>query len=216
MTDYPHDLDIRPLTTWPGPTTPPHRRKASKFASTMSSTIGVLRTEMSMLGARSPVMEVAIPQDQFRLDGRPRATAKAVHPGVVLSLPFTSVGPLRYATDTFTSWQDNLRGIALGLEALRKVERYGIVRRGEQYTGFRALPSGTAMPATSAPMDIDTAYMVLADAAGVGTQTVRTASREQLRDFYRRATKNVHPDAGGTTEGFQLLQEAMRLIGGER
>ena len=32
----------------------------------------------------------------------------------------------------------NLRSIALGLKALRAVDRYGVSRRGEQYAGFRA------------------------------------------------------------------------------
>jgi hypothetical protein len=35
------------------------------------------------------------------------------------------------------TWQDNLRAVALGLEALRRVERYGIAQRGEQYAGWR-------------------------------------------------------------------------------
>jgi len=42
-------------------------------------------------------------------------------------------------------WRHNVRSIALGLEALRAVDRYGISRRGEQYAGFRAaLASGAA------------------------------------------------------------------------
>ena len=45
---------------------------------------------------------------------------------------------LVYATDCCMFWQHNLRSIALGLEALRAVDRYGISRRGEQYAGFRA------------------------------------------------------------------------------
>ncbi len=45
---------------------------------------------------------------------------------------------LVYATDACEFWQHNVRSIALGLEALRAVDRYGISRRGEQYAGFRA------------------------------------------------------------------------------
>lgn len=45
----------------------------------------------------------------------------------------------QFAVDTYTTWQDNLRAIALGLEALRKVERYGITRGTEQYTGWKML-----------------------------------------------------------------------------
>jgi hypothetical protein len=54
---------------------------------------------------------------------------------------------LVYATDACEHWQHNVRSIALGLEALRAVDRYGISRRGEQYAGFRAaLTSGGARP----------------------------------------------------------------------
>lgn len=45
----------------------------------------------------------------------------------------------QFAVDTFTSWEDNLRAIVLGMEALRKVARYGIVKGNEQYTGWRQL-----------------------------------------------------------------------------
>lgn len=45
---------------------------------------------------------------------------------------------LIYATDCCVFWQHNVRSIALGLESLRAVDRYGITRRGEQYAGFRA------------------------------------------------------------------------------
>ncbi len=45
---------------------------------------------------------------------------------------------LVYATDVCDFWQHNVRSIALGLEALRAVDRYGISRRGQQYAGFRA------------------------------------------------------------------------------
>lgn len=56
----------------------------------------------------------------------------------------TAQDTFQFAVDKFPSWQDNLRAIALGLEALRKVERYGFVKDDEQYTGFKALTAGAA------------------------------------------------------------------------
>jgi hypothetical protein len=32
--------------------------------------------------------------------------------------------------------------------------------------------------------------------------------------LYRDAAKNLHPDAGGSTEDFQKLQEAKRILDG--
>ncbi len=198
MTDYPPDLQVRPLTSWPGELT--RERIRSPFSAPFRSTITLLRKELGAIDATTPVMEVAIPPEQFRIDGRPRATAKASHPGVVLSLPRTSVGPLRYATDRYTTWQENLRAIALGMEALRRVERYGITRRGEQYTGFRAIESG----------DITSRE----DALAFLTRHAPGAGSDQ--DRYRVAARRLHPDAGGDPEEFKRLQAAMRILRGAR
>jgi hypothetical protein len=47
----------------------------------------------------------------------------------------------------------NARAIALGLEALRKVDRYRITKRGERYTGWSALPPATPMGAAKMTAD---------------------------------------------------------------
>lgn len=49
---------------------------------------------------------------------------------------------MRYRCARFRSWQENVRAIALGMEALRKVERYAITEADQQYAGFMALPRG--------------------------------------------------------------------------
>ena len=206
MTDYPPNLRVAPLTDWPGPLTPDDSRQRSPFSAPLSGTLTLLTAELDHLGARTPVLEVAIDQAQFRIDGRPRATARADHPGVVLSLPTTRVGPLRYATDRFDRWQDNLRAIALGLEALRKVERYGITRSGEQYRGFAALPPGDP------PLTPATARAYLATESG--TQIPDRADRDTITRAYRAAAKRLHPDAGGTAAGFRRLQQAVDLLTG--
>lgn len=211
MNDYPHSLQVAPLTTWPGALTADHARQRSKFSTPLTLTLPLLTRELDMLGARNAVLEVAIPSEQFRIDGRPRATARATHPGVVLSLPHTKFGPLRYATDTFTTWTDNLRAIALGLEALRKVERYGITRRGEQYAGFKALPPGDQ----PGPLTAAAALVFLTSAAG-WQEPLDTGNPSMVDAAYRDAAKRLHPDAGGSTSAFQRLQEAMRVIRGER
>src|SRR4051794_38059199 len=184
MSDYPFGLDVRPLTSWPGTLTPSHQRKRSQFSAPIRNTLSVLNRELWHLGANTSVMEVAIPAEQFRIDGRPRAAAKAEHPGVVLSLPHTDLGPLRYATDLFTTWQDNFRAIALGLEALRKVERYGITTRGEQYQGFKALPPGTALGQAS-HMTTDVALSIIRTEAGLDD-----GMDEPLEASIRRAKAN--------------------------
>jgi hypothetical protein len=201
VSDYPTDLKVQPLTTWPGQLT--RQRRRAGFAAALRDTLLVLKRELNHMQATNPIMEVAIPADQFRLDGRPRVAAKSEHPGVVLSLPKTRVGPLRYAADEFLTWQDNLRAIAMGMEALRKVERYGIVRNHEQYTGFRALTGGEGDPErwTSAE-----AIRHLQDAAGI-----KSHDPEKL---YREAVKHHHPDRGGDPAAFALITSAIQFLRG--
>jgi hypothetical protein len=113
----------------------------------LTDTLWTLDKELRALRAVDVWLEIAIEPEMFRLDGRPRAQARAAHPGVVISFTSKTLGKeLRYATDRFRSWQDNLRAIALGLEALRKVERYGIANRGEQYAGWAQITTGGANP----------------------------------------------------------------------
>jgi hypothetical protein len=63
----------------------------------------------------------------------------------------TKHGPLVYSADSCALGQHNVRSIALGLEALRAVERYGVTHQGEQYTPWKAIGSGpTPMPSNGA------------------------------------------------------------------
>ncbi len=104
MSIYPtKDLDTRPLTTWPGQRTPSWERCKANYTASLDRTLEALQVELRALQAQHPVLEVAIPADQWRIDGRPRAGAKAEHPGVVLSLPTTAAGPLRFACDRYTT-----------------------------------------------------------------------------------------------------------------
>lgn len=82
-------------------------------------------------------------------------------------------GRLAYATDMFDSWQDNVRAIALSLEALRAVERWG-VSKGRQYTGFALLTAG--------PGKEDLGRQLVERHGGV-----------------REALQATHPDTGGET-----------------
>jgi len=148
--DLPDGLTFKPLSTWPeGPDPDPYRsRTSSKFKTPLVDTTSLLQREVQMLGVSywmpgRAIVELALAPEDFRRDGKPRVHARASHPGVVLSLPKTKHGSLRYATDEFDRWHDNLRAIALSLEALRKVDRYGVARRGEQYRGWLALGAGS-------------------------------------------------------------------------
>ena len=115
-------------------------------------------------------------------------------------------GHLKYMTDTFDDWQENVRAIALGLEALRKVDRYGITKRGEQYVGWKALPSGEGEV-----YDRMTAAAFISKHSGLHELDIRT-KREFCKVAYRKAAQKLHPDKGGDAALFNRLQKAKELL----
>jgi hypothetical protein len=181
----------------------------------------LLEREARELGAKTAVIEVIAPDRAFRLDGLMRADARIDHPGVVVTLD-TRHGPVRMATDAMHRWQDNVRAIALSLEALRKVDRYGVTKRGEQYTGWKQLGGGVAI-VPEQKMTVDEAARILAEHTGQG---VIASYRDLLGDLggggarraeyittaWRSAVKLHHPDAGGDRANWDRLEQAKRVL----
>lgn len=212
---------FRPLITWPkGDLTLKYRRKSSPFGATYSRTLDQLDRELVHLGATELVIQLALDESEIRLDGMPRANASPRHPGVVLAFE-SKHGPLQYATDRFNHWQANVRAITLGLEALRKVDRYGITMHGEQYTGWKQLPP-SSIEVGPASMTADEAAQFLiahgeVDGAEPPHDTWELLGDHPLRQevvdgYYRRAAKRLHPDHGGDPAMFLRLQQARDLL----
>jgi hypothetical protein len=217
-------IDLRfQSATWVGPSTPPERRRSKyTFRADWNDTITLLVRELELLDASDIVIEAGLRREDIRVDGWPRANApQPEHPGVRIFFA-SKHGPLRYETDAFETWQANLRAIALGLEALRKVERYGIARRGEQYTGWKALPAGSAPPPPPPPMMTrDGAALIIAELASMpGVTVTREAVLDEVAEggswLMSRARRNAHPDTGGSDSKFKSYQQAERTLMGQR
>lgn len=204
------DARFRSLDPWPHPATPTSKRRQSPFQSSWRQTLSDLDYELTRLKARDVIIGAGFRPGDIRLDGWPRADARSpTHPGVELSFTSARLKDRRliYATDVCRRWEDNVRSIALGLESLRAVDRYGITARGEQYAGFSALPAATALGPV---MDEDAALSILADAAGAD---VGRMGAVDLRRLFRRAAGKAHPDAGGSREDWDRVQAAGRVLG---
>ena len=165
-------------------------------------TLTLLRKEVAEL--RKPgtpvVLQIAMREQDFRIDGLPRANAKPAHPGVILSIE-SRHGALSYPCDRFDQWQDNVRAIALGLEALRKVDRYGITKRGEQYRGWIAIESATDLP------------FAHADDAERWLRTYTGWDTAALSGVVRRARAVSHPDRNdGDRTTFDLVDAAVQFL----
>ena len=203
------DWRVVPIERWPGPMTEerrhhPFRKQSSTYTWTESgvdwnATMFLLDTELWHLDAENVVLQMAVTDRDIRNDGWIRAQAKPEHPGVILSFE-SKHGPLSYPCDTFTEWKGNLRAIAKGLEDLRRLERYGITKTGQQYTGWKQIPATTSA---------ETPESVLARVSGLSLKDVQADPKAA----YRQAAKRTHPDSGGSDQAFSEVAAAARLVG---
>ena len=141
------DYRIEAIQIWPGEKTPSWRRQRSKFKTIWTRVISHLGAEIRQLGGRNVVLRLEVSDKDIRQDGLLRADARPREPGVVVQFVagrLKGAPTLFYRCDRFPFWQDNVSAIARGLEALRLVDRYGVTPTGEQYAGFKALPSTTS------------------------------------------------------------------------
>jgi hypothetical protein len=147
-------ITYRPIPIWPHGSA--QDRQDSAFRAGWDQTVADLEYEVGRLQKRDQSLIIEIgagyrPGD-VRRDGTPRADARApLHPGVEVSFD-SRHGRLTYATDIFRDWRDNVRAIALGLEALRSLDRWGVAKQGQQYQGFNQLTAGPSLETLGAEL----------------------------------------------------------------
>lgn len=202
------NVTYRPIASdWHGERSDWRTRRRTPFSANWSKTLQLLDRELAALGASDVVFQLDMSERDIRVDGYPRANARPSSPAVILSFK-SRHGWLRYQCDAFEGgaegWQDNVRAIALGLEALRQVERYGITKRGEQYTGWKALPDST--------MSRYEAQVTILQMAEIVAPGQEIPMGHDLTAAYRRAAKKAHPDAGGSREAWDELQRAKAVL----
>lgn len=203
-------ITTRPIQDWPGKETPVYRRQRSRFKTGWSSIIYLLERELRHLGAKSAILEIDCRPWDLRQDGMLRANARPQGPRVIISAE-TKHGPMRIPCDTYTDHESNLYAIALSLEKLRAVDRYGVTMHGEQYRGWTALPASTGNGLAS----IESAWRLLVLIATGETDYVlkpEHRTRETAERYFREAAKIAHPDAGGSDDQFVAIRKARDLI----
>lgn len=199
-----------PIDHWPAQNT--RQRRQPQFKASYEDTIELLTRELDMLVTKGRAVIQVVTRNgatDLRRDGLLRAQARIEHPGVRLSFTCRQ-GDLTFATDVFergysfqmVGWQANLRAIALSLEALRRVDRYGITRTGEQYRGWQQLEAGPAKLTT------EQAWQVLRTHAGAGPEIVSAP------ELYRAAKAATHPDRNGNLRGpWDDVERAAKTLG---
>jgi hypothetical protein len=184
------DLKYRPVEVWPGPRTT--ERRESQFKASWNTTLDQLEYELKRLRASDIVIqrEDVILSD-IRNDGQIRGTHREdkTRPGVILAFS-SPKGSLSFPCDRYTSWRDNVRAIALALEALRAVDRYGVTRGNEQYTGWARLEA----PANG-KMSREAAAAVIAGVVGADPNVLLKSWEQIGVAMVRRAMVLSSPDS---------------------
>ena len=151
------------------------------YRTSVALTLAVARKrlagELDRLKARRPVLSMNI---EFRLDGglRSGATQNPRDPGVAVYFQLGDK-PIVLACDSYTEVAQNIAAIAAHIDAMRRMERYGVGSMAQMFTGFLALP---------APMVVDDWRAALGDPKSLAE--AEAAFRERMKD--------AHPDRGGT------------------
>jgi hypothetical protein len=202
-------LTCQKLGAWPWPETPAYNRvSGSRFKAYWSQTVDELQRELGMLGVSQGVLEVDVEGSRaIRRDGWIYEDAKVLSPRVVLRFSMADQGALVYKCDQYTDWKANVRAIRLGLEALRAVDRHGITSKREQFAGFKELPSTTGPTMTTTR-----AAEVIAGSGDRAAIALILSDPEMAKGAARVAVRKAHPDTGGTSEQFHIVQTARKIL----
>jgi hypothetical protein len=97
-----------------------------------------LATELDRLGARLPILSSNV---ELRLDGQPRSGQHSPQdPGVAVYFQLAG-DPIVLACDQYFDVAQNIAAIAAHIDAMRRMERYGVATVKQMFTGFLALPA---------------------------------------------------------------------------
>jgi hypothetical protein len=197
MSYHPEAIERFPLA-WPAGwvRTPAHKRTAATFSTkatadrrlTVFAALQRLEGEVDRLGAVNPTLSSNVP---LRLDGRPRSDAEPPDVGVAIYFTFRGKATV-FACDKYRRVADNIAAIAAHIDALRRIERYGVGSLEQALAGYKALPADTAADWRAV--------------MGFPREARVTASMIDAR--YIQLARERHPDAGGSDIGFHQLSRA--------
>lgn len=182
--------------------TKPAERKYSRFGSVGAyskqavspyEAAKQIHTELERLGASHIVITSMLPT---RHDGLPYADGRADKDDTGVAVWCVYEGRERvFACDRWMSPGENMRAIALSIEAMRGLDRWGMADATEKvFAGFAALPAGEQ----SGPVKRNWRE-VLGETFGAWPEGV--LERDELlvlaKSRHRKLIANHHPDRGG-------------------
>jgi hypothetical protein len=154
--------------------------QVSKFKTATDKARKKLLGEISLMGGTMPVISSNVP---LRADGHLRADREPVDAGVAVYFQRNGRGMV-FACDRYDYVRDNLHALALTIEAMRGIERWGASEMMERaFSGFLQL---------NAENDGTSWWKTL--------QLSPDATVEQIERAYREFAKLAHPDAPGGSD----------------
>lgn len=158
-------------------------------ALTVSAALDRLESELRRLGTTDEILSSNVP---VGIRGMPLSSkAEPADPGAAVYVRLNGK-PLVFACDKWDRVADNIAAIAQHIDALRRIERYGVGRLDQAFAGYKALPVST-----------DDWRVVL----GVG----EFATLAQVDAAFMEKAKEAHPDVGGTHDQMARLTAARDL-----
>jgi hypothetical protein len=188
MTD--HESIKRFPLEWPAgwKRTPAHQRVRAPFATkvpgsykrdvNVEQATSRLEVELERLSAKNPTLSTNV---SLNLRGIPRGDERPADPGVAVYFSFRGKATV-LACDHYTSVAGNIAAITGHIEALRRIERYGVGNMEQALAGYKALPADTAANWR----------------AVFGFAKDSTPTLDQVDVAYKTAARAKHPDRGGT------------------
>lgn len=205
--------EVTPLPpVWPGGRTAEPR--PSPFRVVWSKALDHLEREIDQLKGHDVALavDVANVRRDLNNNGTLRADANVLSPRIILS--FTAGDSrLSFPCDTYKDaklmqpWQANVYAVALTLERLRDIERYGASSL-KQYEGFKALPASTAPKMTAE----DAAIALEEYANGISAHRI-LFDKDAAKLAARGARASTHPDRnGGDGRWWNRAQAAVSVL----
>lgn len=176
--------------------TPDSARNHLQGEVTFGTALNRLLRELRLMGVEDHAITISsdVP---LRADGFPRADrGEPQDPGIAVYFKFDG-RDLSFACDSYKTTRDNLRALALTIEALRGIQRWGASDLMDRaFRGFAALPERATSPWKET----------------LGFKTDEKITVEKIETRFRDLVKKHHPDYGGNEETFRQIVEA-RSIG---
>lgn len=166
------------------------RTRTERQAVTVSAALGRLLKELRLLNVREDAVLIStnIPT---RNDGLPYSSAREPEdPGAAVYFKLKGADRV-LACDRWTRLGDNLTAIAQHIDAIRRIDRYGVGTLEQAFAGYVGLPAKGSTWRTTLGFKAD---------ANVNADAINAAFRERAR--------TAHPDVGGSHDAMASLTAA--------